>query len=313
MEKDLTSLFAEYEDVCRHQRCNSKVTIRGYKAAFDLFRKIKPEIVYPEQLTTAVMADFFKGIQTRERVIGRGVVVCGVKNSTVATYWSKLESFFRWMVFEKHIESVPLRKEDRPKVDYYDKKALTRSEVMKLYASVAVDSKDNLIYQRDRCIITTLIYTGVRRGELLGLQVGDLNLHKGTITIRKETSKSKRTRLLPIHSMLRHHLREYLEERKRRGYKTEMLFVSSNEDKGLTGHGYKHWVKRLIRNSGVKFHLHRFRHTFACNLVDVGIHPAKIQVLMGHTDLRMTMRYLRSIGAEDCVEDIEKLSIESMV
>ena len=137
----------------------------------------------------------------------------------------------------------------------------------------------------------------------------DVNLEKRLLTVRSETSKSKRTRYLPIHPTALLHLREYIKERNINRYTTADLFVSYNEDKGLSRPGLKHWVQRLIKLSGVKFHLHRFRHCFATNLARNDVQTVKISKLMGHTDIRMTMAYLRSIDAGDLQEDINKLSI----
>jgi integrase len=111
---------------------------------------------------------------------------------------------------------------------------------------------------------------------------------------------------------LKKHLQEYLSVRKAKGYKTPLLFSSHSADIGLTSHGLKHWVARITKLSGVRFHVHRFRHTFATNLAmqDVGI--IKIQKLMGHADIKMTQTYLRSVSTEDMREDVNKLSFENL-
>lgn len=90
------------------------------------------------------------------------------------------------------------------------------------------------------------------------------------------------------------------------------IFVSGMNDSRLTVHGLKHWVARLVRASDIKFHLHRFRHTFATNLgmKDVGL--IKVQKLIGHTDLKMIQTYVRSISTEEMKDDINKLSFESL-
>ena len=134
-------------------------------------------------------------------------------------------------------------------------------------------------------------------------------MDKKTITVRAETSKSKRSRVVPIHPTLYLYLQEYIKERNKDNYKTEYLIVSSGGDRGLSTHGLKHWVNRLIALSGVKFHLHRFRHTFACNLAKQNISILKIRDLMGHKSIKMTEVYLRSIITEDLRNDINKLSI----
>lgn len=71
---------------------------------------------------------------------------------------------------------------------------------------------------------------------------------------------------MPMHDTLIFHLRDYIAERNRRKYTASKLIVSATSDRGLSRHGLKNWVKRLSKKSGVKFHLHSFRHSFACNL-----------------------------------------------
>ena len=157
-------------------------------------------------------------------------------------------------------------------------------------------------------MVSLLLFCGLRRGELISLQVRDIDLESRKILIKKETSKSNMNRTLPIHSILFMHLKDYLQERKKLGLTTGFLFVSRNGDQKLTEHGLKHWVKNLRKKSGVRFHLHQFRHTFACKLADVNVSALKIQKLMGHSDIRMTMKYTRSLRPEDMEEDIGKIS-----
>ncbi|MBI5370306.1 tyrosine-type recombinase/integrase [Candidatus Uhrbacteria bacterium] len=137
-------------------------------------------------------------------------------------------------------------------------------------------------------------------------------MQKDVIEISGKTSKSKRTRQLPLHPLLKAQLKEYFVERKQKGYKTEYLFVSNNRDAGLSVDGMKHWVKRLNTLTGIEFHLHQFRHAFACGLAKNGTSMCDIQKLMGHKDLRMTDRYLRSRGVEELRDDVYKLRIDNL-
>jgi integrase/recombinase XerD len=152
------------------------------------------------------------------------------------------------------------------------------------------------------------LFCGLRLGELISLELRDVDLGRQLLTVRGETSKSQKTRYIPMHPTLVLHISEYLKERNKRGYKTQFLLVSSKRDERLGRHGLKHWVKRLNVSSSVKFHLHRFRHTFACNLAKKDVNVFKIQKFLGHTSLAMTMTYVRSIKTEDLQEDINKLS-----
>ncbi len=225
------------------------------------------------------------------------------------TYGAKLNAFFGWLVHRKIIFENPLSHIKLHYPEYKDKRALDSSDINKIFAAITLHSKSPLILRRDTAMISLLFFCGLRLGEFISLLVSDFDIEKRLLSVRSETSKSKKTRYVPIHPTALLNLREYLKERNRNGYKTEFLFVSSSQDKQLSRHGLKHWVKRLNNLSGVKFHLHRFRHSFACNLAKNNTNLVKIQKLMGHSDPKMTATYLRSITAEDCREDIYGLSI----
>jgi site-specific recombinase XerD len=313
MTKDIKTIFNEYLRECKYSNRLRTETLRGYTHTFNTLLSIVPEIAKPEHLTKEIIITFFERAQTRVRVLPNGTEKQGIKDSTVKTYWSKLFAFFKWMEIKSYIKVNPLKDMKKPSnPEYTDARAIKEDDVKRIVASVSLNNTDSLLMKRDLAILYTLLYTGMRKGELLGLEVTDividLDREREYVTIRGVTSKSKKTRILPMNPVLVMHIKEYLRERKSKGYKTASLWVSSNEDKGLTAHGIKHWVKKYNALSGVKFHLHRFRHTFACTLAEKNVHMVKIQKLMGHTDMRMTQSYLRSITVEDCRVEVDSLS-----
>ena len=157
-------------------------------------------------------------------------------------------------------------------------------------------------------MVSLLIYLGVRKGEFISFQIKDIDLYKREITIRGETSKSKKSRVLKMHPTLVMHIKDYLNELNSRGIKTEQLIVSNRGDSGLSRDGLKHWTESIIKKSGVKFHLHQFRHTFACKLDEARVPSFNIQKMMGHSSIVMTMKYVRSLKTENMGEDIDKIS-----
>ena len=308
MGNNIEVLFNNYINECRFSACLSSETIRGYQAVFNLFRKVMPEVISLDLLSKEMLNEYFKRIENRERRLGKEIV-CGVKKSTIKTHWSKLNVFFKWLKENNYTEENPLRGIKPPKVNYDDYKRLEDDEINRIYSSVINNSQSSLVLRRDTLMISLLFYTGIRKGEFISLQLKDMDLYKKLIMVRGETSKSKKTRELPIHPTLLMHIKDYLEERKKLGYRTEYLIISSKKDRGLSREGLKHWVNKIIDISGVKFHLHQFRHTFACKLTEAGTPTASLQKLMGHTDIRMTSKYTRSLRAEDMGMEIDKISI----
>lgn len=305
-EVDLKELFEDYINECKYSAILSSETIRGYKNVFELFLKVMPEIDNVELLTTEMLNEFFKRIQTRIRPVGK-MHKKGVKASTIKTQRSKLNVFFEWLVKKNHLTESPLKNIKAPKVSYKDFRRLKDEDILKIYASVILHSSNNFLLRRNTLMISLLLYCGIRKGEFISLKVTDIDLDKKQITIRGETSKSKETRVLPIHPTLLMHIKEYFRERNRLNLRTEQLLASNRGDRGLTRDGLKHWVKMMIKNSGVKFHLHMFRHTFACRLSEKNINQFNVQKLMGHTDLKMTARYMRSLNSEDMATYINQL------
>ncbi len=306
-ESKLEKLFREYIGECQFSMCLRPETIRGYGNTFRLFSKIMPEVSSAESLNPAILNEFFRRIHTRQRLVGKNTIKTGVKNSTIKTHYCKLIVFFKWLCKKGYLNQNPLENIKAPEVNYDDYKRLESNDINKIYAGISLHSTNPLMLRRDTMMVSLLLFTGMRKGELISLQVKDIDIEKREITIQGETSKSKRTRVLKIHPSLVLHLKDYLSER--RDFKTEYLIVSRKGDERLSADGLKHWVKSIGEKSGVEFHLHKLRHTFACKLAENNVNIFKIQKMMGHRNISMTMRYVRSLQTEDMMDDISKICI----
>lgn len=309
MQKTLVTLFQDYIRECEFSRRLRPETLRGYREVFYMFNNLMPEIEDTRMLSEDIMIEFFRRLQTRPRKVGKNAILVGIKDSTIGTYWSKLRSFFKWLLAKNIISNNPLSSLKPPRVEYVDTRALDDDKLHKILAAIALHPENSLLLKRDLAIFHVLVFCGIRKNELLGLRVADVDLVKNELTVRSETSKSRRTRILPMHPTLRYHIKEYFEQRKKQGLKCPALWIHGHLDKSLTEHGLKYWVMRLGKLTGLRFHLHQFRHSFACALAKKDVSPLKIQKLMGHTDLNMTLTYLRSISTQDLRDDIGRLSI----
>lgn len=306
---NLQGLFAEYISECEFSKGLRSETIKSYKVIFEHFSNMMPEVISADLLTREILNKFFKRIRERERIVGKNTKIVGLADSTIHAYGNKLNTFFVWLLERKIIKENPLNGIKLSYPQYNDQRALKKEEIHRIISTISLNSTNSFMLKRDLAMVHLLVFCGLRFTEFVSLQGRDIDMEARILTVRAETSKSKRSRTIPIHPTLLIHLREYIEERKKRHYKTEYFFASNSEDKRLTRFGLRHWVKRLIVLSGVKFHLHKFRHTFACNCVKADMSLIKIRDLMGHKSLRMTESYLRSIVTDDLREDINKLNI----
>ncbi|PWB39003.1 MAG: hypothetical protein C3F02_01180 [Parcubacteria group bacterium] len=309
---DLTQLFEEFIKQRRHAEGYSPVTIKNYRNNFELLKLFKPDLNLTD-LTTQTMIDFFTFLNARERKVGtRNNVVRDLKNSSVATIRGKLNSFFNWLLDNNYVAVNPFNNIVYPDFGYTDKRAFTREEFDKIYLAITRDIvwESQLLKKRNTAFVMVFVLTGIRKGECLGLKLTDIDLKQRLLTIRGETSKSRRDKRIPVNPGLIPYLEDYLNERG--DYTADALWVSGNQDRPFTEHGLKHFVNRIRRATGInKFHVHRFRHTFATNFYIQSEHDImSLQRLMGHRNPKTTMSsYLRSFPNEEVFRQMQRFRV----
>lgn len=291
---------------------NSEVTIKGHRDTFELFMKFNPKITLID-LTEATIINFLEFINTRERKIGKEYVVREYKNSSIVIMRNRLNVFFDWLLKRGYIKENPFERIPYPKVSYTDKRAYSQKEFEAICYAVntTIQWANLLIKKRNIAIVMFLTLTGLRKEELLELQLSDIDLFRKFVMVRAETSKSKRSRIIPMNSSLVTYLEDYLEQRKT--YLTLFFWVSGLLDVPFTEHGAKKFMEKLSKTTRINCHLHRFRHTFATNYYKQTHDIVGLQKLMGHTTLKMTLQYLRSLPDEHIVEQIKKITIDEFV
>lgn len=314
MPTTLTQLYEKFLEDCRFSGKLRPETLRGYKASFELILKFKPDLNIKE-LNPETMTAFFKWLESRTRMVGKRLVKTGVKNSTVATYRNKLAKFFSWLQDKRYLKKDPFFSLPYPDVRYSDRKYLARESVEKVFTTLAfgISWSNSLVKYRNMAMFSVLLNCGLRKGELIGLKLLDIDFNKNELLVRAETSKSKINRYIPLNSSVVAALKEYLKERSRGSYTTPYLWVSEVGDRQFTAFGFKHLNKKIVQGSGVRFHPHQFRHTFAVNMLHTGTDPFKLKQLMGHADIRMTAAYLRALPVSAMHRNVEKLSISGLI
>lgn len=311
MRKNIQQLFDEFIYECEFVRKIRPETLRGYKQAYKTFVKLIPDVSL-NQISTSTITTFFKILQERKRVVGRGEIKTGIKKSTIASYWSRLNGFLNWLVLRKYLNQNPFKGLKYPSPTYEDKKFLKREEIEKILTAIHINHNENiLLLKRNLVLFHLLLFCGLRKEEVMLLQIRDIDFERKIVTVRGETSKSGKTRQLPLHSSTLMYLKDYLKERKT--YTTPYVIVSNMRDDRLTYDGLKHLINKIRIASGVSFHLHQFRHTFAVNFLRTTKDIFKLKTILGHTDIRVTTLYLRCLPPEELRGDIETLNIDNFI
>ena len=144
---------------------------------------------------------------------------------------------------------------------------------------------------RERAIFLTFVLTGVRRSELINLDLQDLDTEWWTLRVRGKGSKE---RTVPVPPMLREALMNYLQVRSAVG--CPALFVNA-EGRRLRPRSLQRMMRRWLRDAGLAdrgYTIHSLRHSFATLLVRNHADLRTVQELLGHSDISSTARYLHA-------------------
>lgn len=311
MRKTILQLFQEFLFESEFVKKMRPETLRGYSHTFHLFLKLMPDISL-QTLSSNAVTQFFKILQERKRFVGKGIIKVGVKKSTVATYWGKLSAFFEWLATKKYIATNPFYEMQYPSPVYEDRKYLKKEEIEKIITAIHTHHNNNiLVLKRNLVLFHILLFCGLRREEVMSLQVRDIDFERKALTVRADTSKSGKTRQIPLHSSVIMHVKDYLNARK--SYTTPYLIVSNSRDEKLTNNGLKHLIQKLRDNSGVDFHVHQLRHTFAVNFLKTSNNIVKLKQLLGHKSISMTIIYLRCLPTDEMRGDIENMNVDTLI
>jgi integrase/recombinase XerC len=217
------------------------------------------------------------------------------KKSSIARKISTLRSFFKYMVREQLATSNPAKSVSTPKVEKPLPTTLTVDEAFRLMEtqknpsekSISDTAKNKRL--RDGAILELLYSSGLRVGELVGLNLNRLDLDLGIV---KVMGKGRKERIVPVGSKAVEALKTYLEKRAVEGGE-EPLFVNSRGGR-LTARSVGRLVKKYTKSSGIfrKVSPHSLRHTFATHLLDAGADIREIQEMLGHASLSTTQRYI---------------------
>ena len=142
---------------------------------------------------------------------------------------------------------------------------------------------------RDKVVIDLLYTTGIRRAELLGLELSSINFTEGTIKVFGKRSKERIVPILPECSAL---LKTYIEERNKIALEHHLLIVTDNGGKAYPNLLYRIVHKYLGEVTTIdKKSPHVLRHSYATHLLNNGADINDIKELLGHASLAATQIY----------------------
>lgn len=229
--------------------------------------------------------------ENTKNIFYRGRTEFHWSTNTYIAYHKSLLVFFRWCMKEGNMSFNPMDDIEVPKLEKKLPSKLTKQDAMRILEVVDNYPYDNkFLRYRNYAIFSTFIMCGLRKQELLNLKYTDVDIENLSIFIRQ--GKGSKDRVIPINYRLAESLQKYVEVRKK-AYKTcPEFFTSYTYDMGFTESGIKRLVERINEASGIKFHVHKLRHTFATLMLEGGCDIFSLSKMMGHSDIKTTTIYL---------------------
>jgi integrase/recombinase XerC len=277
-----------FRDYLLMQKNYSLHTVKAYLndiAEFDIFNKTNFEqdsidnVAYP---------------QIRSWIVS--LVDTAISNSSVNRKISSLKSYYKFLLRIKQIEQSPLLKHKALKTPKKIQIPFSEKEVdLVLNQIIYPDGFEGV---RDKLIIDLFYTTGIRRAELINLNINGIDFSKTNL---KVIGKRNKERIIPLLPIILDQLESYISQR------NQLQCIKDSDKLFLTQKGVKlndTLVYRLINSyfsnvsEKVKKSPHILRHTFATHLLNNGADLNSVKELLGHSSLASTQVYTHSSLAE---------------
>ncbi|WP_395077866.1 tyrosine-type recombinase/integrase [Flavobacterium sp.] len=278
----------KFQDYLLLEKNYSKLTALAYGKDLDFFKNF-----IEEHFANATLEEVSYTL-IRSWIVS--MIDSNISNTSVNRKVASLKAFYKFLLKTKQIEINPLSKHKALKSPKKIQIPFSEDEINKVLNQLHY--KEGFEGLRDKLIIDLFYTTGIRRSELIALQIFNVDVSNGTI---KVIGKRNKERIIPILPIIQIQIKSYLFERKALPVllQQDFFFLLQNGNK-LN----ETFVYRLINDyfsnvsEKVKKSPHMLRHTFATHMLNHGADLNSIKELLGHSSLASTQVYTHSSLAE---------------
>lgn len=214
-----------------------------------------------------------------------------LSKATIATYVRHIKVFFLWIEDEYEL-AVGAKKIKVPRVPKKVLHIYDADEIAMIFENISSDSE--WITERNCAIIALMLDSGLRQNEICTLKASDVDFKKG---ILKVCGKGNKERYIPFGRLSRHYM-DYYRKKCPLDLKNETTFFVARRGGAMSCDSVKQFVTKLANKLPFELSSHKLRHNYATNYCldqlrskgQVDIY--KLQILMGHEEVKTTQRYL---------------------
>jgi site-specific recombinase XerD len=313
------TILNEYRKFLKNQKNLSDKTILNYLADCDRFFGY---------LASSYIADLGHIDVRVMREYLAGLYEAGYARSSIARHLACLRSLFRYLCQRRIVETNPLLLLHAPKKERRLPQFLYRQEVEQLLEQGQLEQaqatapgttdRARLLKIRDRAILELFYSSGLRIGEAVLVDIGDIDLEMRSLIIK---GKGRKERMAPIGKQAAESLGLYLRQARpslagSQTGRSNPLFVNWRGQR-LSTRGLYNIIMKYLNGLGLarKLTPHALRHTFATHLLDGGADLRSVQDLLGHARMSSTQIYTHVSGERikkvyEAAHPRAKLSVE---
>jgi site-specific recombinase XerC len=286
-----------FEAYLRAERNGSPHTRRAYLADLRRFAAFAGAGARPERVSAGDVRRF---LAERHRVVAP---------ASLARQLAALRGFFRFLVREGVRGADPTVGIPMPRTPRRLPNPLGVDDCRTLMEGADEAAPDGPAALRDRALAELLYGAGLRVGELVALDVRDVDAQRGEVRV---WGKGGKERIVPLPLAAREALGAWLRARRRPGVLSEPLFTALRARRGeaprrLGARDVRRRLRARALSAGVadRVHPHRLRHSYATHLLDMGADLRAIQELLGHASLSTTQKYT-AVSAERLLDAYDR-------
>lgn len=219
-----------------------------------------------------------------------------ISNRSINRKIASLKAFYKFLLKIKQIKNSPLQQHQALKTE--QKLQIPFSEAETQAIQHTFEEATTFEEFRNQVIIELFYTTGIRRAELINLELININFENNSI---KVVGKRNKERIIPLLNIVGKTIKSYLVERQKiEIIEDKKLLILSQKGKKIS----ESFVYRLINtyfstvSKKTKKSPHVLRHTFATHLLNNGANLSAVKELLGHSSLASTQVYTHSSLAE---------------